>query len=167
LAVSAKSIVISLTVFILLVVGASLLLTAGQRSEPQVASYTTASNDKPMAEIKEAFFDFGEIKVSDVKQKDFALKNTGTKPLQILNVNSSCGCTTGQIIYDGTTSKEFGMHSQSGYVTEIAPNSTAMVRLIYRPATMPVYGSVEREVYLTTNDPQKEKLVFAIKANVR
>lgn len=152
---SVKAIIISLATFLILVVGASFLLTAGQRPEPKVGLDST-----------ERFFDFGKIKVSDVKQKDFILTNSGIKPLQILNINSSCGCTTGQIIYNGETSKEFGMHSQSGYVTEIAPNTSATVRVIYRPATMPVFGSVQREVYLTTNDSEKEKLVFAVKAYV-
>lgn len=151
-----KTIIISLVIFLGLIIGASFLLTSGQKPEPQVAS-----------SLKNEVFDFGEIKVSDVKQKDFVLKNTSTKPLQILNVNSSCGCTTGQIIYKGKSSREFGMHSQSGYVTEIAPNTSATVRVIYRPATMPVYGSVQREVYLTTNDPDQQKLVFGVKAYVR
>lgn len=153
---STKTIIISLAVFVILIVGASFALTAGQKPEPKVA-----------ASLKNEVFDFGEIKVSDVKQKDFVLKNASTKPLQILNVNSSCGCTTGQIIYKGKTSKEFGMHSQSGFVTEITPNTTATVRVIYRPATMPVYGLVQREVYLTTNDPDQQKLVFGVKAYVR
>ncbi len=111
--------------------------------------------------------DFGQMKDSDTKQKDFILKNTGTKPLQILNVNSSCNCTFGQIIYNGTTSKEFGMHAQSGYVTDIAPGAAATVRVIYRPYIMPVVGPVEREVYVTTNDPQKETLTFVLKANIK
>ncbi len=162
-----KTIIISLAVFLVLIIGVSFLLTTGQKPEPQVASYATTTKERPIAEMKDALFDFGEIKVSDVKQKDFALTNTGNKPLQILNINSSCGCTNGQIIYKGETSKEFGMHSQSGFVTEIAPNTTATVRVIYRPATMPVYGPVEREVYLTTNDPEHQKLVFAVKANVK
>ena len=59
------------------------------------------------------------------------------------------------------------MHSQSGFVTEIAPGDTATVRLTYRPATMPVYGVVEREVYVTTNDPENQKLVFSIKTKVK
>lgn len=162
-----KTIIISLVIFLGLIIGASFLLTSGQKPEPQVASYSTVTNERPVAEIKDALFDFGEIKVSDVKQKDFTLTNSGTKPLQILNINSSCGCTTGQIIYKGEISREFGMHSQSGFVTEIAPNTTATVRVTYRPATMPVYGSVQREVYLTTNDPDQQKLVFGVKAYVR
>mgnify|MGYP001567069720 CR=1 FL=1 len=153
---STKTIVISFLVFILVIVGISVALTAGQKTPPQTA-----------VAAPENIFDFGEIKVTDVKEKDFSLKNSGTKPLQILNINSSCNCTAGKIIYNGTETKEYGMHAQSGYLMDIAPNTEAKVRVIYRPSLMPVYGAVEREVYVTTNDPQNNKLVFVIKANVK
>lgn len=153
---STKTIVISLLVFILAIVGISVVLTAGQKT-PQKTAIVAPEN----------IFDFGEIKVTDVKEKDFVLKNTGTKPLQILNINSSCNCTVGKIIYNELETKEYGMHAQSGYLMDITPNTEAKVRVIYRPSLMPVYGAVEREVYVTTNDPQREKLVFAVKAYVK
>src|SRR3989344_5734881 len=163
---SPKTIIISLLAFFALVIGLAFLFTSGQKPAPATLSFSAQDSDRPKAETTQTLFDMGEIKVSDVKQQDYTLKNAGTKPLQILNVNSSCGCTAGQIIYNGETSKEYGMHSQSGFVTEIAPGDTATVRLTYRPATMPVYGLVEREVYVSTNDPTNQKLVFKIKATV-
>src|SRR3989344_6057157 len=165
---SPKTIVINVMVVFAAIVGLAFIFTWGQKPEPAVLSYTSQDSDRPKAEVPETFFDLGEIAVSDVKQQDYSLKNTGTKPLQILNVNTSCGCTAGQIIYNGTTSKEYSMHSQGGgYVTDIAPGDNATVRLIYRPAVMPVLGLVEREVYVSTNDPDHEKLVFSIKVKVQ
>ena len=164
---SPKTIIISLVAFFALVIGLAFLFTSGQKSQPATAAFSAQDVDRPKAETTQTFFDMGEIKVSDVKQQDYSLKNVGAKPLQILDVNSSCGCTAGQIIYNGETSKEFSMHSKSGFVTEIAPGDTATVRLTYRPATMPVYGVVEREVYVTTNDPTNQKLIFSIKAKVK
>src|SRR3989344_885118 len=164
---STRSIVICSLVFILAIAGISVVLTAGQKALPKADVYSASSSDIPKAETPDGLFDFGEIKVTDVKEKDFILKNTGTKPLQILNVNSSCGCTAGKVIYNGQETKEYGMHAQSGYLMDIAPGTQATVKLIYRPSLMPVYGVVEREVYVTTNDPQRNKLVFAIKANVK
>ena len=152
--------------FLGLIVGLAFLLSSRQQPPPLAVSLTAQDVDRPKAETSQTFYDLGEIKVLDVKQQDYTLKNSGTQPLQILNVNSSCGCTAGQIIYQGETSKEYSMHAQSGYVTEIAPGDTATVRLTYRPATMPVYGVVSREVYVTTNDPENQKLVFSIKAKV-
>lgn len=164
---STKSIIISGIVFLGLIIGMSFLLTTGQKPEPAKVVYSAQASEKPIAQTSETSADFGEMKDSDTKQKDFTLENAGTKPLQILNVNSSCNCTFGQIIYNGTTSKEFGMHAQSGYVTDIAPGSSATVRVIYRPYIMPVVGPVEREVYVTTNDPQKETVTFSIKATLK
>ena len=163
---SPKTIIISLIIFFALVIGLVFLFASSQKPEPTTATFSTQDSDRPRAETAQTFFDVGEIKVSDVKQQDYSLKNSGTKPLQILTVNSSCGCTAGQIIYKGETSKEYRMHSPSGFVTEIAPGETATVRLTYRPASMPVYGLVERAVYVTTNDPTSQKLVFSIKAKV-
>lgn len=154
---SPKTTIFSLIGLFTLVIGLAFLFTPGQKL---VA-------DRPKTEVSQTFFDLGEIKISDVKQQDFSLKNVGTKPLQILNISSSCGCTTGQIIYHEFTSQEYSMHAQSQYVTAVAAGDTAIVRLTYKPAIMPVYGLVTREVYLTTNDPVKPKLIFSIKATVK
>lgn len=164
---SPKTIIIWMSVFALLIVAIAFLLTSGQTPTPTAESFSLQDTERPKAETSNTSRNLGEIKVSDVTVEDYALKNTGTKPLQILNVNSSCGCTAGQIIYQGNTSKEYSMHIQSGFVTEIAPGDTATVRLTYRPATMPVYGLVEREVYVETNDPANSKLIFSITAKVK
>jgi len=164
---SPKTLIIWMLVFIASVVGFAFLLTAGQAPTPATASFSAEDSDRPKAETSNTSRNLGEIKVSDVEVEDYTVKNAGTKPLQILNVNSSCGCTAGQIIYQGKTSKEFSMHTQSGFVTEIAPGDTATVRLTYRPASMPVYGLVEREVYVETNDPANSKMIFSVTAKVK
>ncbi len=164
---SPKVIIISLVVFFGVTIAGALLFSASQKPPATSAAYSDQDVDRPRAEVAENFFDLGEMSVKDIKTQDFTLKNSGTKPLQITNVSSSCGCTTGQIIYKGETSNEFSMHQKSGYVTEIAPQDEAIVRLTYRPATMPVYGPVEREVYVDTNDPANSKLTFKIKATVK
>lgn len=154
---SPKTIIFSLIGFFILLSGLIFIFSPRQKLEA----------DRPKAETPLTFFNLGEMRVSDVKQQDFNLTNAGTKPLKILNINSSCDCTFGQIIYKDLTSKEYGMHAQSGYVTEIAPGDTATVRLTYKPAIMPAYGLVTREVYVTTNDPAKQKLIFSVKAMVK
>lgn len=164
---SVKTLVISFLVLVVAVIGLVFIVSGKQTPPPAAASYDSSSQDRPRVEVGEKFADVGEIKVSDVITRDFPIKNIGTKPVQIQNINSSCGCTSGKIIYKDFTSKEFGMHAQSGFVTEIAPGDTATMRLTYRPATMPVYGSVTREVYLSTNDPDNSRLIFSLKAIVR
>lgn len=153
-------------VSIILIIGSYFLLNSSSKPQAKVLSYSVQDKDRPAAEIKENFKDLGTIKVKDTQETLFTLKNIGDKPLQLSDINSSCGCTSGQIIYNGITSKEYSMHSRSDDVFEIAPQTEAQVKLTYRPFTMPVYGLVEREVYITTNDPANSKLVFKIKAVV-
>lgn len=164
---SVKAVVIVVIGFIIATIGLTFVFSAGQKPTPVTASFSAQDVNRPKAETAQTFFDMGEINVSDVKQADFSLKNIGTKPLQILNLNSSCNCTFGQVIYKDLTTKEYGMHAQSGYVTDILPGERATVRVTYKPALMPVFGVVEREVYVTTNDPDHQKLTFSVKAKVK
>lgn len=164
-----KFIALTLVGAFVVLIGAYFFISAGNKSSQPttlVASYNSADKERPQAEVKQDSADLGSIKVSDQKSQDFLVKNIGKKPLQFSNITSSCGCTVGQVIYDGKTSDEFGMHSQSSEVFEIAPGKQATVRVIYRPYVMPVYGPVEREVYVETNDPANPKLVFKVNANV-
>lgn len=163
-----KNIIIAgIILLIIILIGSYFLLSGGQSQAVKIASYSASDKQKPNAEVKTTSSDMGQIKVSDQKEVEFTIKNVGSKPLQLSNISSSCGCTVGQVIYEGKASREFGMHSQSDLVAEVAPEKTATVKVIYRPYVMPVYGKVEREVYVTTNDPANPKLVLKIQAYVK
>ncbi|MBI1863928.1 DUF1573 domain-containing protein [Candidatus Woesebacteria bacterium] len=164
---SGKTILISSGILLLILIGLAFLFTSASKSNAKVVSYDANSAEKPKAEVAQSFADLGEIKVSDVKKTDFTIKNSGTKPLQIIGLTTSCHCTFGQIIYKDLTTQEYGMSVPAGYITDVAPGETAIVRVIYKPYIMPVFGFVEREVYITTNDPLNQKLIFSIKMNVR
>ncbi|MEM1135981.1 MAG: DUF1573 domain-containing protein [Bacteroidota bacterium] len=43
--------------------------------------------------LSESFFDFGEIEQGDKVEHIFQLENTGTAPLIISNILTTCGCT--------------------------------------------------------------------------
>ncbi len=146
--------------------GAYFILSSGNKSLVPIQTYLAQDTDRPIIEVKETTYDMGTIKVSDTKEKEFMIKNIGTKPLLLSEVSSSCGCTTGQIVYKGELSKKFSMHSQDDYVAQIEPQTSAVVKVVYMPFTMPVYGAVSRQVFMNTNDPNKPKLEFTIKANV-
>lgn len=131
-----------------------------------VTTYSATQTEKPIALVKDTLFDFGKIKVNDVQTRDFTVKNIGKSALSLYGITSSCGCTTGKIIYQGQESREFGMHIKTDYVAKVDPETEATVRVTYRPFQMPVYGLVEREVYVSTNDPSNSKIIFKIKAYV-
>ncbi len=164
---STKVIIISVLGLAVLLLGMTFLVTRGQTPTPKTESYNKESSNRPIAEVKTNYIDIGEMKVSEIKEVSFSLKNIGNKPLQILNINSSCNCTFGQIIYKDLTTKQYGMHKQSGYVTDITPGDTATVKVIYNPSIMPVYGNVSRDVYVSTNDPLNSKLIFTLKTVVK
>ena len=148
------------------IAGAYFVLSSGNKPPISIPKYISENKDKPIIEVKETTYDMGTIKVSDTKEKKFMIKNTGTKPLLLSEVSSSCGCTTAQIMYKGAASREFSMHGQSDYVIQIEPQTTAFVKIVYKPFTMPVYGTVARQVFMNTNDPDLPKLEFNIKAFV-
>lgn len=160
--------IVGLVLFMIVFVGGSYFLLAGG-NKPQIptVSYSSSDKEKPVVEVNETFFDYGKIKVSEEKSKEFTIKNIGKKPLQISNISSSCGCTVGQIIYQGKVSEEFSMHNKSDFVVSVASNTEAKVKVTYRPYVMPVYGVVEREVYVTTNDPINQKIVFKVRSFVQ
>lgn len=141
-----------------LLLGMTLLLSSNQPGE------ATANSPKALVSRSEA--DLGTMKVDEDKSADFILKNEGKEPLKISRMNSSCNCTFGQLIYLGKTSQEFGMHAPSGFLDSIAPGDEAIIKVTYRPSVMPVYGAVERQVYVDTNDPTNPKLTFNVKARV-
>lgn len=163
-----KVLALCLGVTVIIIVAASVLLTFDSSKKPvMVASYTTADSEAPKATVSSTTADIGSMNVSDEKSTEFTVQNTGKKPLVLSQISSSCMCTFGQIIYDGKTSPEFGMHSEAAYRVSVEPGKSATVKIIYRPSLMPVYGAVEREVYVATNDPNNAKLVFKVTANVK
>ena len=164
---STKTIILLTIGFLVMLFGMAFLATKGQVPTPDKQEYSKEEKDRPKAEVKENFKDIGEMKVDEIKEVSFSLKNIGNKPLQILNINSSCNCTFGKVLYKDVETKQFGMHKQSGYVTDIAPNDTATVKVIYNPSIMPIYGNVSRDVYITTNDPENSKLIFTLKTFVK
>ncbi len=157
----------TIIVSLIILFGSYFVISKTSSQEVKVASYTSSSKDKPKVEVKTTYFDLGKMKVSEQKTAEFSLKNAGNKPLQLFDITSSCGCTVGQISYLGKDSKEFGMHSVGSFETPIAANTEAKVKVTYRPYVMPVYGQVERQVFVSTNDPANPKLTFQVKAFIQ
>ena len=157
-----KTIIISLAGILIITFGMIWLVTRNQADlgVPDAKIFSKV-------EALETIADLGEMKVADVKSRDFVIKNIGDQPLQITSVSSSCNCTVGQIVYQGKVSKEYGMHAPGGFINQIAVGDTAIVRVIYKPYIMPVYGPVTRDVYVGTNDPSQPRLTFTVKTVVK
>jgi hypothetical protein len=49
--------------------------------------------DSTTVQLIDSVYDFGTIKEGEKTEFSFRFKNTGTKPLVIVNASASCGCT--------------------------------------------------------------------------
>ncbi len=165
---SAKTVVVALVLLSGVLIAGSYLVIGGQNQpETEIVSYRAQDRNRPIVAVKNSFVNLGRIKVSEQKETDFTIENDGNRPLQVFHLSSSCHCTFGQLVYQGKTSQEYGMADVSDVLATIAPHTQALVRVIYRPYIMPAYGPVEREVYLSTNDPTQPRLVFQVSATVQ
>lgn len=162
-----KIVIILIAVSTIIILGGIIIIASKEGStQSSVASYSTNDIDRPKGTTDSSFQDLGKMKVSDEKTAVFTITNEGKKPLILSKINSSCDCTFGKVTINGTSSPELGMHSRSTWQGTVEPGKEAKVEVIYRPSIMPVKGEVGRDVYITTNDPEKPMLTFSIKAFV-
>ena len=136
-------------------------------STKTIKSFSTSDSNRPVAQLSQPTYDFGDMKVSDVRDHDFTIKNTGKSDLTLASVVTSCDCTFAQVILaDGTKSPEFSMQNNSNWQTQVKPNQSVTLKVTYKPALMPVSGPVKRVVDVATNDPANPKLEVTITAKV-
>jgi len=151
---------------VLVVAGGSLYAFSSSSADEKLAQYSKDSAEKPTIKIETKQLDFGNMKLSDEKTKEIALENTGSAPLQLTDITTSCSCTFAQLVIDGKKSPEFGMHDNPAWVGTIESGEKAVLLAIYRPSIMPVQGKVDRTIFFTTNDPAKPKVEINFTANV-
>lgn len=136
------------------------------KNSQNVAAYSLGDQERPQVRVLESFADLGTVSVKEEKTATFIIENIGKKPLQLFNIKSSCDCTYGKLTIERVDSPEFNMHSKSSWAGTVESGKKSTLSVIYRPYIMPVKGIVSREVYVQTNDPEKERLTFTIKAIV-
>lgn len=84
------------------------------------------------------FFNFGRISMAAGKvSHPYSIRNTGTEPLTITKMFTSCMCTTATLVTRSTQKGPFGMpgHGWLPSVNEtLAPGETAQVEAVFDPA---------------------------------
>lgn len=78
----------------------TLLFILGTASLAQAQHNTTQAAAKDVLLLKETRYDFGKIQQGKPVTHIFEVVNTGKEPLQIENVQASCGCTTPEWSHD-------------------------------------------------------------------
>lgn len=126
-------------------------------------------SDQAKAEVGEANYDWGEIKINGGNvEKVFLIKNTGVSLLKLSGVSTSCMCTTAQVIINGKGSPFFGMHQKSSWVGEVPAGKEAELKIVFDPAFHGPsgVGAMTRQIEVETNDINNPKLEFVLKGNV-
>jgi hypothetical protein len=110
------------------------------------STHVFAQQAKPI-QIREELFDFGSVKEDGgAVIHEFVFTNTSTRPIKILTVQASCGCTTPD------WSKE-----------TVAPGKTGFVQASYNPKGRPGYFN---KTLTVTTDYEANPIVLQIKGNV-
>lgn len=97
----------------------------------------------PKITFSEASHDFGDIKQGDKVEHTFAFKNTGTEPLILSNVLTTCGCTatnwprdpiapgkSGEITVKFNSAGKMGKQNKVVTVVSNATNAQERVKII-------------------------------------
>lgn len=122
---------------------------------------TNAPEDSPKISVSETKKDLGTISQQDgTVTAEFVIKNEGESDLVIGKLSSSCGCTSGSVIYQDQEGPRFYM-SGHGYdeadpdwSVTIAPGDEAVVKVYYDPTVHPdLTGPVTRTLSIHSNDP--------------
>lgn len=115
-----------------------------------------AIGDNPrlaMPELKDSgyIYDFGEIGPQDKVEKTFIIRNEGTKPLEIKEVKSICGCTS-SLVSNKT----------------VPPGGETSLKIQFDAGFERIAGlRVTREVKVASNDPARPEISFHIAAYIR
>ncbi len=161
-----KKIIIGIILITILILGGGMFLLTKSSSAPS-QGVTLSQNAK--VEAIEKTFDWGVIKYSgDKATKTFIIKNTGSDPLKLYNVKTSCACTNASLTIDGKVSPSFGMHTQSSWTGEVAAGKEAILTVIFDQAFHgPTgIGPMERLISMQTNDLSSPTLEFKLTGNV-
>jgi len=162
--------IILLVVILAVVVGAGVgvALLRGGASNSSVGS----EEGNPTLEIETLEINLGEMNLQEERVGEIALANTGSGPLKISRVRTSCMCTSAVLVLNGRESPEINMEMHNSpavnaWVGTLGPGERGALRIIYRPSKMPVKGPVDRLVLFETNDPAHRKVQVRMTAFVK
>jgi len=121
--------------------------------------------DRPQVTITPPQIDLGKIDPKKgIVTASFEIENKGEKDLVIYRLETSCGCTTASLIFEGKESPRFGMPGHGinekikNWELVIPPQKKAQLKVYYDPNFHPNFqGPAIREIYLYSNDPISPK----------
>lgn len=111
--------------------------------------YSQLGNNAPAhLLIEPGEFDFGTVNAKT--ETTFVMRNQGGKPLEVLGISTSCGCTSAWA--DQKT---------------ILPGGRTTLYVSFDPTVHEdIEGEVFRQVYVRSNDPEQPEVTVDIKATL-
>jgi hypothetical protein len=139
-----------------------------------IVLYITVRNyrlkDAPIIEIKPPFYSFGTVSVAEGAVSSLlTITNNGAKALVLKDMDTSCGCTSAAVVYQGVEGPKFGMSMHGtnprNWRQIIPPGETAELKVYYDPTVhRDMRGSVTRSIFIFSNDPRNSKKEVRITA---
>ncbi len=170
-----KTSFIPVAAFILFVflLGAMIFLGL-QNARP--ASDAVGATQDAVVQIEPQTLDMGTVRQSEgVAERSFAIENKGAASLRISGLQTSCMCTSVQLVVGEEKSQRFGMAGHGGssaaprsWSMEIPPGTKGELRVFYDPnAHGPTgVGPVERIITFNTNDIAHQNVEVRIRGIV-
>ncbi|MCR4278853.1 MAG: DUF1573 domain-containing protein [bacterium] len=141
-------------------------------TSPDLSAGAEASSTGQLS-FSENEWDFGTISMKDgMATKEIAVTNPTTEPITITSLETSCMCTTAQLVHEnGEKSPLKGMVSHTGsprITEEIQPGEHAVLRVQFDPnAHGPdATGPISRNVSLKTNSADQKDITLSFSGDV-
>lgn len=160
-----KKIILFSILATIIVISVGIVWVSSVTNTPTVSASTHAK----ATTIDPTSSDWGQIAMfKGPVSKVFRIKNTGTDPLKVFNIRTSCHCTTAQLTTVTDESPLFKMDSVSSWVGIVAPGKEAKLTVVFDPAFHgpDAVGPINRFVEVETNDSTLPKITFTITGNV-
>ncbi|MFP3853739.1 MAG: DUF1573 domain-containing protein [Anaerolineales bacterium] len=124
--------------FVLIMLISSTVAACGPAGEPDI-------------QLSSDHIDLGTVNNGQVEEFSVDVRNTGTAPLIIEAVTTSCGCTSASVSPE-----------------TIQPGQTGALHVTYDSgAHGPEFsGEAERQVFIASNDPDEREVIFDLAVNV-
>ena len=127
---------------------ASTGITPQRKQQPVKAETAPKAGERgPKITVEKAVHDFGEIGPGAKKYCEFKFTNTGDSLLKITKVSRTCGCTP------------FTLEKN-----EYAPGESGTLKVKYNAGGLG--GSVNRRLFIYSNDKERPKVTLTIKAKI-
>jgi hypothetical protein len=122
-------------------------LAASVTAAPPATTPGATLSGAPIVRFSETNWDFGQVISTEPQSHVFIVANVGNAPLEILEVRTSCGCTTA-----------------GEWDRRVEPGKTGVIPIVFNPSKFT--GPVNKWVTVTSNDPDRPVQKLLIQAEI-